>query len=101
MQLLRWNNPGHDTTPASSMVRGAGGREPNPRLRRREKNVLDIPLYRTAITLKTLNERYGDFSTIIWFERISQLKIHHRLLSWACVLSPQPAGYLCRLARRV
>ena len=28
------------------MVRGAGCREPNPRLRRREKNVLDIPLYR-------------------------------------------------------
>src|SRR6266700_7274303 len=48
MQLLRWNKPGHDTTPASSMVRGAGGREPNPRLRRREKNVLDIPLYRSG-----------------------------------------------------
>jgi hypothetical protein len=31
------------------MVRGAGCREPNPRLRRREKNVLDIPLYRPAI----------------------------------------------------
>jgi len=39
---------GHDTTRASSMVRGAGCREPNPRLRRREKNVLDIPLYRPA-----------------------------------------------------
>src|ERR1035437_1420442 len=46
MQLLRWNNPGHETTRASSMLRGAGCREPNPRLRRREKNVLDIPLYR-------------------------------------------------------
>ena len=46
MQLLRWNNPGHDTTPASSMVRGAECREINLRIRRREKNVLDIPFYR-------------------------------------------------------
>src|ERR1700675_3348077 len=51
MQLLRWNNPGHDTRRASSMVRGAGCRELNPRLRRREKNVLDIPLYRSALAL--------------------------------------------------
>jgi hypothetical protein len=28
------------------MVTGAGGREPNPRLRWKEKNVLDIPSYR-------------------------------------------------------
>src|ERR1039458_10770321 len=48
MQLLRWNNPGHETTRASSMLRGAGCREPTPRLRRREKNVLDIPLYRSG-----------------------------------------------------
>src|SRR5205823_7174288 len=47
MQLLRWNNPGQDTRRASSMVRGAGCREINPRLRRREKNVLDIPFYRS------------------------------------------------------
>src|SRR5437667_6999876 len=51
MQLLRWNNggptPGPDTRPASSMVTGAGCRGENPRLRRREKNVLDIPSYRT------------------------------------------------------
>jgi hypothetical protein len=32
------------------MVRGAGYREPNPRLRRREKNVLDIPLYRPGLS---------------------------------------------------
>src|SRR5271165_4478499 len=30
------------------MVRGAGCRESKPRLRRREKNVLDMPLYRSA-----------------------------------------------------
>jgi len=28
------------------MLRGAGCRELNPRLRRREKNILDIPFYR-------------------------------------------------------
>src|SRR5438552_1691273 len=49
MQLLRWNNPGQDTRRASSMVRGAGCREINPRLRRREKNVLDIPFYRSGV----------------------------------------------------
>jgi hypothetical protein len=52
MQLLRWNNaeptPGPDTRPASSMVRGTGCRGENPRLRRRKKNVLDIPSYRTG-----------------------------------------------------
>ena len=48
MQLLRWNNPGHHTTRASSMVRGAECREINLRIRRREKNVLDIPLYRSG-----------------------------------------------------
>ena len=31
------------------MVRGAGWREPNLRLRRREKNVLDMPLYRSDV----------------------------------------------------
>jgi hypothetical protein len=30
------------------MVRGAGCREPNPRIRRREKNVLDMPSYRSG-----------------------------------------------------
>src|SRR5438445_6548632 len=52
MQLLTWNNakptPGPDTRPASSMVVGAGCRGENPRLRRREKNVLDFPFYRSA-----------------------------------------------------
>ena len=48
MQLLRWNNPGHHTTRASSMVKGAECREINLRIRRREKNVLDIPLYRSG-----------------------------------------------------
>src|SRR5437667_8853170 len=53
MNLLRWNNaeptPGPDTRPASSMVAGTGCRGENPRLRRREKNVLDIPSYRTGV----------------------------------------------------
>ena len=48
MPLLRWSNPGHDTRRASSLVRGAGSRELNSRLRRREKNVLDIPFYRAG-----------------------------------------------------
>jgi hypothetical protein len=34
-------------------VRGAGCREINLRIRRREKNVLDILFYRSAITLIT------------------------------------------------
>jgi len=61
MQLLRWNNaeptPGPDTRPASSMVAGTGCRGENPRLRRREKNVLDIPSYRTALSLIGRGER--------------------------------------------
>src|SRR6266568_5303091 len=56
MQLLRWNNaeptPGPDTRPASSIVAGTGCRGENPRLRRREKNVLDIPPYRTDDNLR-------------------------------------------------
>ena len=51
---LRWNyagpNPRPDTRPASFMVTGAGFRRENPRLRRREKNVLDIPSPRTWLT---------------------------------------------------
>src|SRR5258708_2290998 len=39
-----------DTRRASSMVRGAGCREINLRIRRREKNVLDIPSPRTWLT---------------------------------------------------
>src|ERR1035441_8971570 len=50
MQLLRWNNPGERHQTASSLVRGAGCRGPNPRLRRREKNVLDMPLYRSGVS---------------------------------------------------
>ena len=30
------------------MVRGAGCREPNPRIPHREKNVLDMPSYRSG-----------------------------------------------------
>src|SRR4029077_8571225 len=52
MPLLRWRNPGHDTRRASSMVRGAGCREINLRIRRREKNVLDIPFYRSGVSHK-------------------------------------------------
>src|ERR1035441_6354181 len=52
MQLLRWNNPGERHQTASSLVRGAGCRGPNPRLRRREKNVLDMPLYRSGVAIE-------------------------------------------------
>jgi hypothetical protein len=49
MQLLRWNNPGagHQT----SVFHGerAGCHEINLRIRRREKNVLDIPFYRLGV----------------------------------------------------
>src|SRR6266700_7554823 len=47
-QLLRWNNPGagHQT---SVFHGGAGCREINLRIRRREKNVLDIPFYRSGV----------------------------------------------------
>jgi hypothetical protein len=48
MPLLRWSNPGHDTRRASSLVRGAGCREIDLHIRRREKNVLDIPFYRSG-----------------------------------------------------
>src|SRR6266849_6544026 len=66
MQLLRWSNPGHNTTGASSMVRGAGCREPNPRIPRREKNVLDMPSYRSGdYTQNQVNECNGDFATVI------------------------------------
>jgi hypothetical protein len=47
------------------MVRGAGCREINPRLRRREKNVLDIPLYRSGVAVEKVHflqnsEKLGD-----------------------------------------
>ena len=53
------------------MVKGAECREINLRIRRREKNVLDIPLYRTGhstslrfyVAFFGLDERYGDFFT--------------------------------------
>src|ERR1700756_2411053 len=48
MQLLRWNNPGAGHRTSVSLVRAAGCREINLRIRRREKNVLDIPFYRTG-----------------------------------------------------
>ena len=41
------------------MVRGAGCREINPRLRRREKNVLDIPFYRSGIYTHNLRMDEG------------------------------------------
>src|SRR5438876_7132784 len=65
MQLLRWNNaeptPGPDTRPASSMVAGTGCRGENPRLRRREKNVLDIPSPKTlsSVNLRDLESKFG------------------------------------------
>ncbi len=48
MPLLRWSNPGHDTRPASSLVRGAGCRKISLRIRWWEKIVLDIPFYRSG-----------------------------------------------------
>jgi hypothetical protein len=63
MQLLRWNHPGHNTIRASSMVRGAGCREPNPRLRRREKNVLDMPSIGTSYF--ALSSRVASASPLI------------------------------------
>ena len=45
------------------MVRGAGCREPNPRIPRREKNVLDMPSYRSGdYTQNQVNECNGDIS---------------------------------------
>jgi len=70
MNLLRWNHakptPGPDTRPASSMVTGAGCRGENPRLRRRQKNVLDIPSYRTGdyTSLRLLFAFFGSMSSI-------------------------------------
>ena len=46
MQLLRWNNQGYDTDVFNGK-RGWMSRI-KPRLRRREKNVLDMPLYRSG-----------------------------------------------------
>jgi hypothetical protein len=43
------------------MARGAGCRELNPRLRRREKNVLDISFYRSGVTGEKLSS--GNFNT--------------------------------------
>jgi hypothetical protein len=73
------------------MVRGAGWREPNPRLRRREKNVLDIPLYRTGdYAQNPVNERNRDVTTayrkslIKWnvtsFHRVSAQQVGFHVL---------------------
>ena len=53
------------------MVRGAGCREPNSRLRRREKNVLDIPLYRSGHY--TQNPRTASMSAMAMYRRLSAL----------------------------
>jgi hypothetical protein len=46
------------------MVRGAGCHEINLRIRRREKNVLDIPFYRSGVyTHHPVDECNGDLST--------------------------------------
>src|SRR5580692_9291353 len=55
------------------MVRGAGCREPNPRLRRREKNVLDIPLYRTG---HSINDRLNGVP--IWLRSLAHLAQYDR-----------------------
>src|SRR5436189_1388690 len=101
MQLLQWNNPGQDTRRASSMVRGAGCREINPRLRRRDKNVLDIPFYRSGVcaTLRfcfafcRVDKRNGDLSPTE--ASFSPLKLLHiwklsrlsRFVSWQPLLT--------------
>jgi hypothetical protein len=43
------------------MVTGAGGREPYPRLRWKEKNVLDIPSPKTlsSVNLRDLESKLG------------------------------------------
>src|ERR1039458_5305456 len=64
MQLLRWNNPGERHQTASSLVRGAGCRGPTPRLRRREKNVLDMPLYRSGVYTNTRQLGASAFSMV-------------------------------------
>ena len=64
MPLLRWSNPGHDTRRASSLVRGAGCREINLRIRRREKNVLDIPFYRSGEQCFRLGYSAGGVQTV-------------------------------------
>jgi hypothetical protein len=48
------------------MLRGAGCREPNPRLRRREKNVLDIPLYRTGHSVNNPRMAHLTRSLVLW-----------------------------------
>jgi hypothetical protein len=46
------NQPqGFDTTRALPMVRGAGCPGKYPRIRSREKNVLDIPFYRSGLSM--------------------------------------------------
>ena len=69
------------------MVRGAGCREPNPRLRRREKNVLDIPLYRPGHNAsyppkrytRLRNLRYADVTPITDQKRGFGVIFHRRI----------------------
>src|SRR4029077_17130609 len=90
MPLLRWRNPGHDTRRASSMVRGAGCREINLRVRRREKNVLDIPFYRSGVNTHPMREdvKRKHFSTLSVRPR-SVLASRPLLLGEDLVLTPQ------------
>jgi hypothetical protein len=87
MPLLRWSNPGHDTRRASSLVRGAECRELNSRIRRREKNVLDIPFYRPGRIRSLAASKPGivgqssscqpgkDLSSKSWTQPSSQVRI--------------------------
>jgi hypothetical protein len=55
MQLLRWSKAkpettGHKTRASLLSDKGLDAANHNPRFRRREKNVLDIPSYRTGDT---------------------------------------------------
>ena len=64
-------NQGHDTDERLLWLRGAGCRESNPRLRRREKNVLDIPFYRSlASSLPTKMLRDGITQSTTAHERL-------------------------------
>ena len=77
MQLLRWSKAkptGQDTRLERQSYRTRDCcREPSPRFRRRKKNVLDIPSYRTGdvaslrlcFAFLKVNECYGDVTSTI------------------------------------
>jgi fatty acid desaturase len=85
MPPLRWSNPGHDTRRASSLVRGAGCRELNSRLRRREKNVLDIPFYRTGHNAHRQSGRLSVKVKTRFYEKV--IKVKADVAALLCLIS--------------